>query len=37
VEVMLQWVDELDDLLGAARQRLLGLGYRIAALWGTTR
>lgn len=30
---MLQWIDELDDLLGAARQRLAALGYRLARLW----
>jgi hypothetical protein len=34
VEVMLQWADDLDDLLGAARQRLAALGYRLLGLWG---
>jgi len=33
MEVVLQWVDELDDLLGAARQRLAAFGYRVAGLW----
>jgi hypothetical protein len=34
VEVMLQWADDFDDLLGATRQRLARLADRIAALWG---
>jgi hypothetical protein len=33
VEVLLQWADEVDDLLGAARQRLARLRHRIAGLW----
>ncbi len=28
---MLQWVDDLDDLVAAARHLLDGLGYRLAA------
>jgi hypothetical protein len=31
---MLQWADELDDLLGAAWQRLVALGYWIAGSMG---
>jgi hypothetical protein len=30
---MLQWIDELDDMLCAARQRLVASGYRLARLW----
>ena len=34
MEVMLQWADNLDDLLGAAWQRLAAVGYRLLGLWG---
>lgn len=34
MEVMLQWADNLDDLLGAAWQHLAALGYRFFGLWG---
>jgi hypothetical protein len=30
---MLQWIDELDDMLCAARQRLVASGYRLTRLW----
>jgi hypothetical protein len=34
VEVLLQWADEFDDLLGAARQRLARFRDRIVGRWG---
>lgn len=34
MEVMLQWADDLDDLLGAAWQRLAAFGYRFLGLRG---
>jgi hypothetical protein len=34
VEVLLQWADEFDDLLGAARQHLARFRDRIAGRWG---
>jgi hypothetical protein len=34
MEVLLQWADDLDDLLGAAWQRLAALRYRFLGLWG---
>jgi hypothetical protein len=32
VEVLLQWIDELDDLMVAGGQLALAMGYRLAAL-----
>lgn len=34
MEVMLQWIDDLDDLLRAAAQLAMGYGYRLAAVVG---
>lgn len=34
VEFLLQWADELDDLMGAAAQLLVGSSYRLAAFAG---